>query len=338
MRNIAFISLSALKNNAEEIKKRLKKTTRFCAVVKADAYGHGAEKCANALYPVVDAFAVAIVEEGIRLRLSGIDKDILVLVPPQPSDIVTAIKNGLSLTVESLDDIRSIGAAANILGLPVKIHVKYDTGMKRFGANSVDEVKRILDYADGNGKIKISGFYTHLFDPTDMRARESQIKKFLLANKVVNEYNRNVISHVSASAGFLYGEEFDMVRIGILLYGYKPFPTDTISVKPVMKVYAPIIKERRLNKGESALYGQRVADRNENLSLVRFGYADGLDRCENAEIFNNRCMDVSLYRAERNGKFFCIMKNADELASKSGTISYEILTKITARADRVYLT
>ena len=337
MRNYAFISLSALKSNAEEIKKHLSPTTKFCAVVKADAYGHGAEKCANALYPLCDSFAVAIVEEGIRLRLSGIDKDILVLTPPFTEDLCLAIENRLTLTAESLDGIRKIESVARNMGNRVKVHIKYDTGMRRFGVKDSDGIKAMLDFCADKSAIEVDGIYTHLFNPTDDKVREKQIGKFLLANKLVKDYNKNITAHVSASAGYLFGLEFDMVRIGLLLYGYKPFLSDKVSVKPVMKVYSPVIKEVCLKKGDNALYGERTAKKDENAFLVRYGYADGLPRAEYEEIFNDRCMDVSLYRGENNGKFFCVMKNADKLAEKYGTISYEILVRVGLRAERIYL-
>ena len=108
MRNIATIDLRTLCNNADEIKRRLPKGVKFCAVVKADAYGHGACECAAALYKTVDCYAVALVEEGIALRLSGIDKEVLVLIPAAKEDVAPAVEYGLTLTVASVSDISAL--------------------------------------------------------------------------------------------------------------------------------------------------------------------------------------------------------------------------------------
>ena len=99
MQNVAYINLKQLRLNAKEIKKHLKKGTKFCAVVKADGYGHGSVEVANAIYSLVDSYAVALTEEGITLRIAGIDKEILVLSPIMDIDILPAIQYDLSLTV-----------------------------------------------------------------------------------------------------------------------------------------------------------------------------------------------------------------------------------------------
>lgn len=338
MRNLAFINLNALKENALKVKEKLNSKTKLCAVVKADAYGHGAEKCANALYPIADCFAVAIAEEGIRLRLSGIDKDILVLTPAFIEDFSIAVKYGLTLTFESAKLLPALLSEATRQEKTVKIHIKYDTGMHRFGTKSLNEIVEILRFAEKNPRIIVDGLYSHLYDPEDLTALETQRKKFLLANKLVKGYNKNITAHLSASGGFLRGEEFDMVRIGILLYGYKPFPSDKICVKPVLKLYSPVLKRLSLKKGESALYGERIAEEDQELSLVRYGYADGLPRAESPLTFNNRCMDVSLVKNESRGSWFCVLKDAEDPAETFNTVSYEILTKAAVRAEKIYIT
>ena len=101
MLNKAYVNLSALKNNARQIKSKLKKQTKFCAVVKADGYGHGGAKVAQAIYPYADCFAVALVEEGVSLRYAGIDKDILLLIPPFFSDLELAVRHNFLIAVDS---------------------------------------------------------------------------------------------------------------------------------------------------------------------------------------------------------------------------------------------
>ena len=338
MRNLAFINLDTLKKNAEAVKEKLKKSTKHCAVVKADAYGHGSETCANALYNIADCFAVAIAEEGIRLRLSGIRKDILILTPAIKEELFIAVENGFTLTVQSIEELKSVNAAAEHLKRAVKVHIKYDTGMRRYGAESLTEIEKMLNFAKRNPAVIVDGVYSHLYNTEDIAAVKRQKEKFLLANNLVKGYNSSATAHLSASGGFLLGEEFDMVRIGILLYGYKPFPSEKVSVKPVMKIYSPVTAVRSLKKGESALYGKRCAEKDTDIFLVRYGYADGLFRSENEDIYNNRCMDVSAVKGTPSGRWACVLKNADELAKKCGTISYEILTKAAIRAEKIYVT
>ena len=159
----------------------------------------------------------------------------------------------------------------------------------------------------------------------------------MLANNLVKGYNNKAICHISASGGFLSGVQADMVRIGILLYGYKPFKSSLIEVKPIMKVYAPVLKTRHLNANDVALYGDLKSEKDRDISLVRYGYADGLDRKNTQEIFNNRCMDVSAVNGLFSG-FYPILEDADMLAKQYGTISYEILTKVALRAQKIYVT
>ena len=129
-----------------------------------------------------------------------------------------------------------------------------------------------------------------------------------------------------------------MVRIGILLYGYKPFESDFVSVKPIMKVYAPLIKKRVIKEGERCLYGQKSATTMENLWLVRCGYADGFFRRQTALLFNNRCMDISAVKCQNiTDKGVLVMEDADRLAKDYKTISYEVLVSCTKRAQKIYL-
>ena len=124
MLNQAVINLRTLKRNAQNVKKQLPSKTKLCAVVKANAYGHGAEEVANALYQIADYFAVTLVEEGVALRLSGIDKPILVLIPVDRSEIERAISYSLSLAVDSDEGVKEIERVARKLRLKAHLHVK----------------------------------------------------------------------------------------------------------------------------------------------------------------------------------------------------------------------
>ncbi len=338
MLNQAVINLNTIKNNAKNVRKKLKKGVKLCAVVKADAYGHGAEKVSSALYPIVNSFAVALPEEGISLRLSGIDKEILVFTPPRSEDVERSVFYNLTHTVATVSQLKMLDGAGKRQNRIVKAHLKFNAGMNRQGIDKISAIKEIISLLDRLTNVKISGLYSHFSAPENKNSLNGALNKFLLANNLIKGYNNNVTCHISASGGFLSGVQADMVRIGILLYGYKPFESNLVSVKPAMKIYAPVLCKRTLAKGESALYGDLRCIENTEFSLVRYGYADGLSRQSVEGLFNNRCMDISAMTKVKTTKHGAvIMDNAQELAKKYNTISYEILTKSAIRAEKIYL-
>lgn len=337
MLNAAIIDLSAIKSNAEKIKKILPPKTRFCAVVKANAYGHGAEKVSSAIYGVADCFAVALAEEGVSLRLSGIDKEILVLNPLFKADAVIAARYNLTLAADNAKDLYYAEAAGKSLGKKVFVHIKVNTGMNRGGA-SEEELNKILDFADGAEYVNISGVFSHYGAPENDELFYGATERFIRAKRLVKSFDKNVIAHISASGGFLRGAYFDMVRTGILLYGYKPFFTDKISVTPAMKVYAPVTAARTVGRGETLMYGTKRLEEDSDVKIARYGYADGLLRQNIAGQFGARCMDLTAVKATvGNGKFVPVMTDAEKLAKEYRTISYEILTKSALRAEKIYI-
>ena len=336
MLNFAYINLKNLVYNAKNIKRLLGKE-KFCAVVKADAYGHGAEKVAAALYAYADCYAVALTEEGVSLRLSGIDKDILVFNTVSREDVEIAVRYNLILTVANISTAKTVYSVAKDKKRRARVHIKVDTGMHRTGftVNALDNVLRY--FSDKRDAVNVEGLYTHLANPEDDTSVKMATALFLLAKDKVKSYNYKVISHISASGGALKGVKSDMARIGIMLYGYKPFYSDKIRLKPVMKVVAPVIARNTLKTGESALYGNLAAKEPTDLTLIRYGYADGLFRREKNGQFNNRCMDITAVKIRTGGKFYTVMDNADKTAKEYGTISYEILVSAATRAEKIYI-
>ena len=335
MYNNAIVNLIDLKQNALKIKSKLK-NTKLCAVVKADAYGHGACPVANALYPICDCYAVALVEEGVGLRQSGIDKEILVLIPPFLGEIERAINYNLSLTIDSLKILYYLEKTCEKLNKKCKIHIKFNSGMNRLGVDNLQELQKILDVCDKLKMVKVQGFFSHYACPEDKKGFESATEQFLLANNLVKGYNKSIVSHISASGGFIKGAYFDMVRIGIMLYGYTPFECD-FSLTPVMKVYSPVVKQREIHKGQNYLYGNKRLNTTQSASIIRYGYADGLPRKETKWQLNNRCMDLTMIKGQCKRAFVPIMTNAGSLAKEYQTIPYEILTKVGMRAQKIYI-
>lgn len=336
MLNKAVIDLNNLRYNAKEIKKRLNKGVKFCAVVKADAYGHGISEVSSAIYPFVDYYAVALAEEGVKLRQSGIDKPILIMTPVYPNDVDMAVDYNLTLTVSCVSQIKFLNKRAKKMKKMVKIHIKYNTGMNRQGVDGLDNLEEVLRETSKCKRVFFEGVYTHFAKPENKRSLNRALDKFLLAINVCKGYNNKVISHASASGGFLQGVELDMVRIGLMLYGYTPFKTDQIRLKKVMKITAPVLATRKVRAGEVCLYGNKKARTVTDVSIVRYGYADGLTRKKSYDQINNRCMDISAYYVNKKSKTFTVMDDADLIAKRTGTISYEVLCKASIRAEKVY--
>ena len=337
MLNKGVINLTTLRENAINIKSKLKPCVKFCAVVKADAYGHGAEIISNAIYDLADCFAVALPEEGVKLRQSGIKKDILVLTPIIKKDAETVIQYNLTACIDTFSVLKHLERVAKKNRTTAKVHIAINTGMNRFGIDDITLLEEMFNYAKDRKNIFIEGIFSHFYNPQDKVALKEQLKKFLLAKKVAICYNKNTVCHLSASGGLLCGVQFNMVRVGILLYGYKPFKSNAISVKPILKVYTHVIEKRNVKKGDNVLYGDFPAKMDEEYCLLRLGYADGLMRKSVSHQINNMCMDTSAFcLSGKIGKKF-ILPDADVLAKSYGTISYEILTKITLRLEKEYI-
>lgn len=354
MLNVAYINLKTIKKNAVNIKSKLPAGCRFYAVVKADAYGHGAEEVANAIYGVADGYCVSLPEEGVSLRLAGIDKEIIVLAPAVKSDYKTAISYDLTLSASSEEDIEGISAAAKKLKSAAKVHIAVNTGMNRFGEN-LPSLWKLIAAAKKSKLISVTGVYSHFYSPEDLSAVNRQCEIFGRAVNLIKEAFPEAVAHISASGGFLQGKFYGGVRIGILLYGYYPFCGKSrikVSVSPAMKVETRIVATGKAEKGQNLLYGDFTAKKSEKYFLVRYGYADGLPRTTVKNQLNNRCMDVTAVnfdeisdgndlktgkKIKKDGKFYILNKNADKIAEKYGTISYEILTSVAKRAKRVYL-
>ena len=335
MLNSAYINLNHLVYNAKQIKNNLPKSTLFYAVVKADAYGHGLSMCANALHPIVDGFCVALKEEAIGLRLSGVDKEILLLVPNFKGETRELIEKDITLSVFKKEHLIQVEKCAKKLSKVAKVHVIFDSGMKRLGVETVNELIELINFSKKLAHVKITGLFSHFAMPENDFLRQKALEKFMVAKKIIKDYNKNAIVHISASGGFLKGVYLDAVRIGLLLYGYTPFKCEKFPLKRVMKIYAPVVNTKQIKKGESCLYGSIKSQKDLNLKIVRYGYADGLFRKPIKGQFNNRCMDLTAVKAK--GKYVCIMDNADKLARFYTTISYEILTKAAIRAEKIYI-
>lgn len=319
-KTLAVVNLSNLRYNANYIKNILGEKL-FFAVVKADGYGHGGAQVAIAIEDIADGFCVAIIDEGVALRLAGVTKPVLVLSPPLGTDDVLRAKfYNLTLTVNSLHTAKLIGGAP--------CHIKINTGMNRLGCN-LSQLSQILNVLK---KEQIEGVYSHLYNPSNAAASEAQLQLFNRAEELVKSKKINTCAHLAASGGILSGKKYlkDGARCGILLYGYPPegFKAD---VKPVLKVYA---RRTQITKFIGGGAGYAAARKNYKLlSTYRLGYADGFART--APLGENfLCMDAFLQVG--GGELQPVLENADDYAKRCGTISYEVLCAATRRAEIIY--
>ncbi len=321
-KTLSFINLRAIRHNALKVRSVLGDKF-FYAVVKADAYGHGAEETARYIEDIVDGFCVAIIEEGIALRVAGITKPVLVFAPPLGRDDVDRAKfYNLTLTVNSLETARLIGDA--------KCHIKVNTGMNRVGV-SVSDLHSILDVLDAE---QIEGVYSHMYAPQDSSASIKQLSLFERAEELVRAKQGHICAHFAASGGILRGGKYlkDGARCGILLYGYVPEGFKKAGFVPALSVYARRVQTTRFIGGG---VGYNFADKNyKTLTTFRLGYADGFFRTVPLGE-KTLCMDAFI--REDGGELVCVMRDADEYARRCGTISYEVVTSVTRRSERVYI-
>ena len=352
-KTIAKINLKAIKNNAEAFKTLTGK--KLCAVVKANAYGHGALATVNALESVADFFAVALIEEALEIRQAVCDKEILVLTPPTDiSEVVYLFDERFIASVGDLKTAKLIQRVAFLRKKKIKVHLKINTGMNRYGA-SLFELGKICKFLSQSEYVLVTGAYSHLYGSDEKTARE-QRAIFLRAKKICERYYQNLTFHLSATYGCLLGKKFyfDAVRIGLGLYGYLPrgltgevsSRANHLQLQKAMKVYAKIMSSKRYAFGGLG-YGKDFTgevEKGKELYLLRVGYADGfLRKKENGtldakENTSPLCMDACLrFGRKQRGRYVCILADAEKTAKETGTIVYEVLCKATARANFEFL-
>ena len=363
------IDSSALVHNVGEIRRLLLPTTAMMAVVKADAYGHGAIDIARILIAAgVDWLAVATVPEGIELRQAGITAPILLLGVVSSDFQVREIVNwNLQPTICSIEQAISVSKALASCGAaePLVVQLKLDTGMSRLGTNwqqavdFFDEV-RTLPY------LKIGGLYSHLAtaDELDTTVMDLQFDRFERAISAIERAGQPIpLLHLANSAGILSGQKlhYQLVRPGLILYGIYPAPhlRERIDLQPVLSVKARVSQIKDIVAGTGVSYGYRfVADRDLRLAVVEIGYADGVprrlsDRMQvairgrlvpqiGAITMDRLMLDVSTIPDLQVGEIVTLLGRdgtasiaADDWANELGTISWEILCGFKHRLPRV---
>ncbi|MGH9129704.1 MAG: alanine racemase [Acidimicrobiales bacterium] len=280
----AEVDLRALAHNVAVLS-QLVSPALLCAVVKADAYGHGAAAVARAVVAEgVPWLAVAFPEEGIELRRAGIDTPILVLVEPPPEAMSEVLAAGLIPTLYSAQGVASAMAAAAWIGRrDYPVHLKVDTGMHRVGAQGAEAVALGLA-VKASGWLRLEGLWTHLAvadEPWDPLTKV-QLGRFEAA-RTLFEDNGLVpeLLHAANSAGAMLHplSRYDLVRCGLALYGYSPGLDSAIDLMPVLSLRSRVALVRELEAGEAVSYSQRRRLEGPScVATVPIGYADGVPR------------------------------------------------------------
>lgn len=363
------VDLDNLKHNVDTLQTIISEECQIMAVIKADAYGHGAVKVARFLNEQgIKSFAVATIDEGILLREKGIKDDILILGYTNPSRIAHLIQYNLTQTIIDYDYAKRL----NDYGHSIKVHIKIDTGMHRMGenANKVEKIIKIFQFDN----LEVCGIYTHLCvadsrDKEDIMFTERQIKSFY--SLLDNLENNNIILpkvHIQSSYGLLNYPELhcDYVRLGIAIYGAVDSVGDKTKIqpdlRPVLSLKARVALIREIAAGESVSYGRTfTADDDCRIAVIPIGYADGFPRnlsceCGSALIHGHRvpiigkiCMDqliiditnvpevkqgdiVTLIGIDGREKIY-----ATEVADDSKSIANEILSRLSYRLKKIYI-
>ena len=296
--NDYIVDTKVLKTNANNIKNRIGESCRFCAVVKANAYGIGLETVCKSLFGIADFFAVANLKEAMSIRVFDKKTNILILGYIDVNQIELASKNNISVSIGSYDQLIELSKST----VPIKIHLQINTGLNRYGIRTITEYKRCIKFIKNNSNITLEGVYSHFATKqNDINFIYRQYLRFNQFQKVTIE--KDIIYHIANSFATDYSNKFhfDMVRTGFLLYGYAK---NDLGNMPVMSINSKVINLLSVRKGETIGYDRTfVADKNLTVAVVSMGYADGLNRRlsnkfsliiknKKCRILGRICMDV----------------------------------------------
>ncbi len=364
---VADIDVTAFTQNVCAVRARLPAACELMAVVKADAYGHGASRLAvSALQAGATRLAVARCEEGVQLRLNGIDAPILLLGPIWPDEVDALLAYRLTPVIGSVEDARLVQQHARRRGLPVRVHVNVDTGMSRLGVPP-QHIPTLLQETDALTHLEWEGVMTHMAaaDQLDETVSQTQWQRFCEAVGTLRDRGiEPPYRHVANSATLyrfpqMHGQ---MVRAGIALYGAHPFEAPGVDVlRPVLSWKTRVARVETVAAGGGVSYGHTfVASRPSRIGTLPVGYADGLcRRLSNVgevlvhgwraplvgQITMDMCMiDVTdIPQAQVGDEVVLIGAQGEDqitveaMASHCGQIPYEVFCAISARVPRRYL-
>lgn len=365
----ARIHLDNIRFNLEGIRQAVGSQRKILIAVKANAYGHGAVEVSRMAEKMgVDWLGVATVPEGIQLRQAGIRLPVLKLNPTFPEEMGAAVEHGLTLSVCERENIAALQAVCELQQCASRVHLKVETGMGRIGV-PMDEAPALAEYIESQcPNLVLEGVFTHLpvSDAADPAYTRGQIERFrTVVEGIQAAIGRRVELVHCANSGAVLGHEpgwLDMVRPGIMIYGFYPDPGTprTIPLKPGLSFKTRVSFLKKITAGTSVGYGRTwVASQDTWIATIPAGYADGFNR-----LFSNRgrvliggksypvvgriCMDQSMVDLGpetdvRVGDEVVLIGRSgseeitcDEWARVLNTITYEVTCQINARVERVY--
>ncbi len=364
---LCTVDLAALRWNFLQVRKKVGPKIKILSVVKADAYGHGAGPVAKTLARAgSDAFGVATLEEGVELRRAGIRSPILILAGVYPDQLDEILRYRLTAVLSDLETLERFEGALRRRHASLGFHLKIDTGMGRMGLLP-SETDRWLSKLGGLKALRFDGLCSHFSDAESEEEdyTQNQLKSFA---GVVERLRRAGLCppliHMALSAAVitLPRSYFSMVRPGLVLYGIHPSPATArrMALRPVLSWKTRILQLKGLPKGSSISYGRTfVTKRPSLIATLPVGYADGyhrllsnrgavLVRGRRAPVVGRVCMDLTMVdvtdiRGVKQGDEVALLGkqgrksiSADEMARWAGTISYEVLTSISARVPRIH--
>ena len=351
----AEVDLGAIRHNLIKIKEHIKR--ELLVVIKANAYGHGALEVAKATNDIAHYFAVATIEEAVKLREAGIKNPILILGYVSPEYFEDLVKYDIEQTLFDYESALLLAKAGG------KAHIAIDTGMGRIGfvpgEESVETIKSICSLEG----IKIEGIFTHLAtaDEKDKSFSHEQFERFTTFVKRLEEEGISIpLKHVANSATIVDMPDMglDLVRCGIITYGLKPsHDVGDIDIKPALKLKTHVVYVKRVPKGTPISYGRTyVTDSERVIATIPVGYADGYPRALSnrgrvtinghyAPIVGRVCMDqfmvdvtdIPNVKVGDSVGLIDEMIPCEEIAEIEGTINYETVCKISDRVPRVYI-
>ena len=364
----AEINLDAMCSNVSQAIERMK-PAKLMAIIKTDAYGHGAVRSAKALDEIgVYAFGVATPGEALELRRAGIKNPILILGYVFEEYFDRMIENDIDLAVFDLNAAKLLNSHAEKLGKKARVHIKADTGMGRIGFQPCDESAEIIKEIAALKNIEIDGMFTHFAcaDSKDKASVNRQIERFTnFVAKVKSEGVSLPIVHCYNSASIVDFDKplFDMVRCGIITYGLEPsdeVSKTNIKLQKVMSIKSHVAYVKKVGAGFTVSYGSTyVTDKKTEIATIPVGYGDGYPRTLSnkgrvligghfAKIIGRVCMDqfmvdVTGLGVNRGDEVILMGSDgensitAEEIGDLSGRFNYELVCDINKRVPRVYI-
>lgn len=368
----AEIDLDAISHNVSAMKKNIAGNTKILAVIKTDAYGHGAIPIARELEEMeeVYGFAVATAEEALDLRKNEVEKPILILGYTFPGKYEELIRNNISMALFREDSLTEIAEVAKSIGCKASVHIKVDTGMGRIGVmpdeKGVEFAGKILE----NEFLYLEGVFTHFAkaDETDKAFTFDQIEKFQgFVYEIEEKFHYKIpIKHASNSAGIIDIKDanLDLVRAGIILYGL--WPSDEVSktavcLKPALSLYSTVVFIKEIPEGTPVSYGGKfVSDRKMKIATIPVGYGDGYPRSlsgkgfvliqgQRAPILGRVCMDqfmvdISHIANVKTGDKVTLIGEdkgqritVEELGDLADKFNYEFVCGLSKRIPRTFV-